>query len=843
MKTFPSLLFGLALAFLPGVATAVRAESAETPELTPEFSQEQIAFFETSVRPLLKSECYQCHSARKQEGSLRLDARSLILEGGESGAAVEPGDPDSSLLIGAVRRESFEMPPKKKLPEDQVAILTKWVEMGAPWPAGEEIEPIIDERAELSEAGHQHWAFQPVQPVEVPEVQNLDWIRNPVDAFILNRLEQHEMTPSAPADRAQLIRRVYYDLTGLPPETDEVQQFINDDRPEAYAELVDRLLASPHYGEKWGRHWLDLVRYAETNSYERDDPKPFVWKYRDYVISSFNEDKPYDQFILEQLAGDELDPDNPEAIIATGYYRLGIWDDEPADRVLAYFDDMDDVVSTTSEVFMGLTFGCARCHDHKLDPILQADYYRLLAFMRNVKRYGVRADDTVHANSVTDIGSPEEKAHYAKAMAEYKVRVNELQTQITVLVKPVVDQLQGVDKEEWQYENRRIDILNKFAPKLISQSNVDKYVSLSEHLTALRNSPPPGLEKALSVKEEGPDPLLTFLMQRGNAHSPGEQIEPVRPSALVPFTPELEPIEPREHSTGRRAVLAKWLASAEHPLTVRVLVNRVWQFHFGRGIVRSTSNFGLAGEEPTHPQLLDWLAQDFVDHGWSLKHLHRRMLLSSTYQMASASRQDHADRDPQNDLFWRFNMRRLEAEEVRDSILAASGNLTSNKLYGPSIYSYIPDEVKAGQSRPGHGWGTSSPNERYRRSIYIHAKRSLVTPILSSFDVADLDDSCPVRFVTTQPTQALGMLNSDFLTEQAEDFARSLVESGKDSSDTDLVQKALKRVLQREPTEIEIERGVNFIIKMQQDRGMNYERAVQSFCLLVLNLNEFVYLD
>ncbi|MAT14627.1 MAG: hypothetical protein CMJ46_05080 [Planctomyces sp.] len=838
LSLFTALIF--ASGFCSRMATATEADAAPS---APEFTAEQLEFFETKVRPILKSECYQCHSARKQEGNLRLDARTLILEGGDSGAAIEPGDPAASTLISAVKREGYEMPPKKVLPEEQVAILTKWVEMHAPWPADEAIPEVIDERAELQEKGEHHWAFQPVTEVATPEVADADWISTPVDAFILKQLEQEQMSPSAPAERAELIRRVYYDMTGLPPSIAEVKAFVEDTRPEAYAELVDRLLASPHYGEKWGRHWLDLVRYAETNSYERDDAKPFVWKYRDYVIKSFNDDKPYDEFLKEQLAGDELAPDDPDSIIATGYYRLGIWDDEPADRELAYYDDMDDIVSTTSEVFMGLTFGCARCHDHKLDPITQKDYYSLLSFMRNVKRYGVRSGETVNEASIREIGTAEEKAKYAKTMAEYQSRRDELETQLSVLTKPVVDQLQGVDKEEWQYENRRLDLLKKFSPEVISAEDLSKYVSLSEHLTALKNAPPPGLEKALAVKEQGPDPLLTFVLLRGNPQSPGDQVEPVRPSALTDKSPDLTEITPRDHSTGRRAALAEWIASSEHPLTARVLVNRVWQYHFGRGIVRSPSNFGLAGDAPTHPELLNWLAYDFIQHGWSLKHLHRRMLLSSTYQMSSATREEYAAKDPENDLFWRFNMRRLTAEEVRDSILAASGNLSIDKLYGPSVYSYIPEEVQAGQSMPGHGWGKSTPSDRYRRSIYIHAKRSLVTPILASFDVADLDDSCPVRFVTTQPTQALGMLNSDLLTEQAEDFARSLIEEERPADDSELVETALERVLQREPTETEIARGVRFIEQMQTEREMNYPRAVQSFCLLALNLNEFVYLD
>ncbi|MEZ6044645.1 MAG: PSD1 and planctomycete cytochrome C domain-containing protein [Planctomycetaceae bacterium] len=835
-------LFWLILSFALVGNFALLREAYAQVETPPEFSPEQLEFFETHVRPLLKAECYKCHSSHKQEGALRLDARALILEGGESGPAVEPGDPAASLLIEAVKREGFEMPPTKKLSDEQVAVLTKWVEMKAPWP-DEEIEPIIDPFEEKIAAGQEHWAFQPVEPVPVPETKAPDWVSNPIDAFILEKLEANNMSPAAPADRAKLIRRVYYDLTGLPPSIEEVRQFVNDDSPAAYAELVERLLASPHYGEKWGRHWLDLVRYAESNSYERDDPKPFVWKYRDYVIQSFNEDKPYNQFIKEQLAGDELDPDNSAAIIATGYYRLGIWDDEPADKQLAYYDDMDDIVSTTTEVFMGLTFGCARCHDHKLDPISQQDYYSLLSFMRNVKRYGVRSPETVQAASISEIGTPEEKAQHQQEMQRYQAKLDEVQAELTAIAQPVVDQLQGVDKEEWQYENRRLDLLKKFSPQLISAEGVEQYAALITQQKELKASPPAGLEQALCVKEQGPDPLLTHILLRGNPGSPGDEVEPVRPAALAPFTPELEPIQARQNSTGRRASLAEWIASAEHPLTARVLVNRVWQYHFGRGIVRSSSNFGLAGESPTHPELLDWLANDFVEQGWSLKELHRRMLLSSTYQMSSAAREDYLDRDPLNNLFWRFNMRRLGAEEIRDSIFEASQNLTTTKLFGPSIYSYIPDEVKAGQSQPGKGWGDSTPFERYRRSVYIHAKRSLVTPILFSFDVADLDDSCPVRFVTTQPTQALGMLNSDLLTEQAESFARSLLETEQTISDEEIVETALERVLQREPSAEEVSRGVSFISRMQAERDMNHKQAVQSFCLLALNLNEFVYLD
>jgi len=811
----------------------------------PEFPPEQLKFFEEKIRPLLSNECYACHSAGKQEGELRLDARSLMIEGGESGPAIEPGKPEESTLIEAVRYESFEMPPAKRLSEDKVELLTKWVKMGAPWPAGEKIEESRDEWAERVESGKHHWAFQPLKEKNVPEIPNDDWSNAAVDRFVLNKLIQNNMSPAPAASKKQLIRRVTYDLTGLPPSPEEIQTFLNDDSPEAYTQLIDRLLASPHYGEKWGRHWLDLVRYAESNSYERDGAKPFVWRYRDYIINALNEDKPYDEFVKQQLAGDEFAEHDPESIIATGYYRLGIWDDEPADRELAFFDDTNDIVQTTGEVFMGLTLGCARCHEHKLDPISHQDYYEFLSYFRNVKRFGIRAGSTIETNSIRVIATPEEQKRHQAAVKLHKAQMTELDKQLAELAKPVVDQLQGVDVEEFKHDNRRLDILKKFSPKLISQESVQKYAQLASERNQLKKSPPSGLDKALCVKETGPDPLPTFVMIRGNAHVPGEQVEPAGLQALAETAPPVETPVPLVNSTGRRRALANWITSSEHPLTARVIVNRVWQYHFGRGIVRSTSNFGLAGDPPTHPDLLDWLALELIRNDWSLKSLHRTILLSSTYQMSSQSREDYVEKDPLNNLFWRFNMRRLTAEEVRDSVLSASGKLNDTTMFGPSIYSDIPAEVKAGQSQPGLGWGDSEPFQRYRRSIYIHAKRSLITPILASFDLAEMDASCPVRFVTTQPTQALGMLNSQFINEQANFFADSILSETNQTnlSDAELVKKILQRVLQRELTQEEVNRGASLVSRLQSEQGLSRSQAFRSFCLLALNLNEFVYLD
>jgi len=365
---------------------------------SPKFSREQVQFFENDVQPLLKKRCYKCHSGSKHKGELRLDYRGGLLKGGESGSSLNSDSPEDSLFLSAVHYDAFEMPPQGKLPASEIAILSKWIGMNAPWRAGADVPP-KDDVAEAHESPTVNaktkafWSFQRVVKAKPPEAHSE--LANPIDRFIAKRLADAGIAPMPQASKRTLIRRLYYDLTGLPPRPKDVKAFVEDDNPKAYERLVDRLLQSPQYGEQWGRHWLDLVRYAETNSYERDGAKPFVWRYRDYVIRSFNNDKPYDQFVREQLAGDELDEYSEDAIIATGYYRLGIWDDEPVDQLQANYDDLDDVLSTTGQVFLGLTIGCARCHEHKLDPLPQENYYSLLAFFSNIRRYGVRGNDTV----------------------------------------------------------------------------------------------------------------------------------------------------------------------------------------------------------------------------------------------------------------------------------------------------------------------------------------------------------------------------------------------------------------------------------------------------------------
>ena len=449
------------------------------------------------------------------------------------------------------------------------------------------------------------------------------WITNEIDQFVFDQLKTNSLSPNPIASKHTLIRRAYYDLIGLPPSPDEVEAFLADDSPAAYEKLVDRLLASKHYGEKWGRHWLDLVRYAESNSYERDGTKPFVWRYRDYVIRSLNDDKPYDQFIIEQLAGDELETETPDSLIATGYYRLGKWDDEPVDHEQAWFDDMDDVLKTTGQAFLGMTVDCARCHDHKIDPIPQADYYSMLSFFRNVQRYGIRGHDTVLRQSTRTIASSEEKAKFSKEVDEHNAAIDSNRKAMEEIEAIVKKDFIDVEHEEFKHDMNRVPLVEKRVGKTIdeiefTEDSAKRYKDLFTEMRRLRRERPKALEAALCVTEKGAEAPDTFVLVRGNAKAAGEKVEPGFPSVLSP--PSAEITNPSDgQSTGRRLALSKWIASPENPLTARVMVNRIWQHHFGRGIVRSANDFGFQGTPPTHPKLLDWLANDFVDGGWKLK--------------------------------------------------------------------------------------------------------------------------------------------------------------------------------------------------------------------------------
>jgi mono/diheme cytochrome c family protein len=980
------------LAALLALAPTYEGQAADEKALSPE----QVQFFESQVRPILVEHCQGCHGEKKTKAGLRLDSRKSALSGGDSGPAIVPGKPEESPLVAAIRYEGPEMPPKGKLPQRQVEALTQWVQMGAPWPwggapASSGAEPAAGIRKpgyQVTDADRSHWSFRPLKRPNVPVISGVVGPITAVDSFIKAALRAKGLEPNPPASKHELIRRVTYDLTGLPPTPAEVEAFEADKSPDAFAKLVDRLLDSPRYGEKWGRHWLDLVRFAETNSYERDGVKPNAWRYRDYVIRSFNQDKPYDRFIREQLAGDEIPEGGPDALIATGYYRLGLWDDEPADRELARYDGLDDIVATTGQVFLGLTVDCARCHDHKLDPIPQKDYYRFLAFFQNVNYYrnGGPGDE------VTLFTDSEAKETFERASLDLKKKQDAVQEAISVIEsefragyeKTKGGQIDATDLDDLSYRffrdtweqlpdfdalkpeavgklpggrfslaprsrddsfgfvfegtlivpsdgqytffldsddgsrlsisgqkvveydgihgegdehSGKIDLkkgrlpiridyfqcgsglglsvawsgpgferrslstskpaegasqvkalsqadlpreFRKVGASIVGEDKARRYRELRRQLDQLKTQKGPG-DRALIVTESGPQPSETHLLLRGNPHSLGEKVEPSFLQVVSNSAPVLPSPSPGSKTTGRRSVLANWIASPENPLTARVIANRVWQYHFGRGIVRSSSNLGTQGDKPTHPELLDWLASELIANGWSLKALHRVILNSDAYKTSSKPNPAALAADPMNDRFWRFDMRRLTAEEIRDSILAVSGSL-SLKMYGPGVYPEIPAEVLAGQSMPGHGWGKSSVEDQNRRSVYVHVKRSLVLPILETFDLAETDRSTPVRFVTTQPTQALGMLNGSFMNRQAKLFAERLRrEAGPDSSKQ--VEHALKLATGRKPSDKEIKRGVALIETLLQQDGATPDLALESFCLVVLNINEFLYLD
>ena len=801
----------------------------------------EVAFFESKIRPLFIEHCQQCHGPSKQKGGLRLDSRAAMLTGGDRGPAVVAGKPKESLLFTAVgyQDEDLKMPPKKKLSAGQIADIERWVQRGAPWP--KETGPSADAAGgvrrgpfQISAKDRDHWAFKPLRRDTPPKVKDADWAASPIDRFILAKLEAKNLRPSPEADKRTLIRRATFDLTGLPPTPDEVAEFLVDDSPAAYERLVDRLLASPAYGEKWGRHWLDLVRYAETNSYERDGAKPHAWRFRDYVLRSFNADKPADRFVQEQLAGDELFPCESDALVATGFYRLGLWDDEPVDPLQARYDVLDDVVTTTSQVFLGLTIDCARCHDHKIDPIAQKDYYRLLAFVENITPY--------HNGGKTDeaplFESPAEKKKYEEELAALDRRRKDVQSELDGMSVTFIEAVKKSGAPAPTMRSLQEDV-RLVGAKLMGEAWAKKWTELYETSFKLKDALP-GAKRALVVTEQGRTAPESHVHMRGNPHVHGDKIEPGVPQVLDERKPSPVVLPANLPSTGRRAALARWLTADDNALAARVLANRLWQHHFGRGIVRSPNNFGTAGDKPTHPELLDYLARRLIETGRRLKPLHRDIMLSAAYRMASTPNAEALKVDPTNDLFWRFDRRRLTAEEIRDSMLAVSGEL-SRRMLGPSVFPRMPREVLRGQSRPGFGWKANpTPEEERRRTVYVHVKRSLLLPIVELFDVAETDRTTPVRFASTQPTQALALFNSAFAQGRARAFAGRVRGETRIDSET-RIERAFRLLFGRGPSSAERERLLDLERRLAAAGGS--EQAWSDLCLALVNSNEFLYVD
>ncbi|MEW6159742.1 MAG: PSD1 and planctomycete cytochrome C domain-containing protein [Verrucomicrobiota bacterium] len=745
-----------------------------------EFAPEALEFFERKIRPVLAEHCYNCHSAQaeKVKGGLLLDSRETFLQGGDTGPAFVPGDPDHSLFIKAIRYTDpeLQMPPKnKKLSERQIVDLTRWVEMGAPWPAEPPPKSGQAKRGPfaITDQDRAWWAFQPIRRPDLPSVQNKFGIANGIDAFVLAGLEQKGLQPNPPATKRELLRRVYFDLIGLPPTSEAVAAFEKDKSPSSFERVIDQLLASPHYGERWGRHWLDVVRYAQSNGYERDGEKPLAWRYRDYVIKAFNEDKPYDRFILEQLAGDELPDVTLDSIIATGFQRLGVWDDEPDDKRMAEFDELDDIISTTGQTFLGLTLSCARCHDHKFDPISQVDYYQFLAFFRNIRLY--------------------ENARYTFDSPNY------------------VPLASAAEIKAWR--TNKEERARQLKQKIEGETNIEAKKSLETQLKKVEEEKPP-FDWALAVKERGRTPPPTHILVRGNAGTPGGEVGPAFLTVLGGERPQLPEPLPGMNTTGRRLALAHWIASPANPLTARVLVNRVWHHHFGHGLVRTTTDFGRAGVTPTHPELLDWLAAEFIRGGWSIKKLHKLILLSNSYQMSSRTTAAGAEIDPANQWLWRQNLRRLEAESMRDAVLAVCGRLNP-AMGGRGFFPRLAGEALAGQSRPGLDWQICTPAELSRRSVYAFIRRTMLVPMFEAFDYVNTATPLGERPTTTVAPQALMLLNEQFMHDAASALASRVLE-GSGSSTAERIRTAYARVLAREPTRKELRVAGDFVRRQKE---------------------------
>jgi hypothetical protein len=723
-------------------------------------------------------------------------------------------------------------------------------------------------------APEKHWAFAPVKRPATPVNKSRSLSSNPIDRFIQAKLEAEGLKPAAPADRRTLIRRLYLDLIGVPPSPDEVLRFLDDRSPDSVEKVVDQLLARPQYGERWARHWLDVVRYADTNGYERDGDKPNAWRYRDYVIDALNQDRPYDRFVTEQLAGDEVEGSDANSQIATTFLRLGTWDDEPADLKFDRYDQLDDVLGTAATAFLGVTLRCARCHDHKFEPFTQVDYYRMLAVFEplvrpqdgriELDRLAGRAQVLAGYNEITAradaeffrvwerieaLARPEIEGLFAPVVAPNATKPGQRRTALPV------EAIKAFQTKPSKRSPVQVNLVKSLAMKLEAEARElappevkAALKPLEDRIAAIDAARPKEPPRAYIWQENGPKGPATHVLKGGDPSRPGKLVEPGVPAIMAPRQPA--PPVPTARSTGRRLWLARWLTGPENPLTARVIVNRIWQGHFGAGLVASSNDFGVMGEPPSHPELLDWLAAELVESGWRLKPLHRLIVLSHAFRRSSASAPEAARLDPQGSLLAHWPGRRLDAEVVRDSILAVSGQLNW-RMGGPGVYPRLPRAVLEGQSKPGDGWGKSDQREQARRSIYIFAKRSLAVPELELLDTPDTTGSCERRVVSTTGPQALTFLNGAFIHEQARHFAARLVEPAGQRPE-DQVERAFALALGRPPLAGESSAALAFLEKQERqikadaaaaraETGDARRKALEAFCLVVLNTNEFVY--
>ena len=780
---------------------------------------QQLRFFETEIRPLLVDQCFKCHASKKQWGDLRLDTRQAVLRGGESGPAVVPGQPEKSLLIRAVRHvdDDLKMPQNGRLTERQIQHLVRWVKMGAPFPETKPTGKLDRDTA--------HWAFQPLTDSPIPPVAHTTWPQSPIDYFILQRLEAAELSPSKPAHKRTLIRRVTYDLTGLPPTPREISNYLADQSPEAFARLVDRLLDSPHYGERWGRHWLDVARYADSNGFDENVAHGNAWRYRDYVVSAFNGDKPFDRFVVEQLAGDLLpfqgQAQRREQLIATGFLSIGPKVLAETDQAKMRMDIIDEQLDTTGRAFLGLTLGCARCHDHKFDPIATADYYGLAGIFKStlsMRKYTKVAEWHEHT-----LPSPETTALQAAFDAQVKA-----QTSAIANLKSAADK-QAIQKLDAKPDSQppKADKLETLYPP----ETKAKLKKLRDALAALQKAGP-NLPAAMGVTEDKVVDIPIHI--RGNPLKLGDIVPRRTPAAVRGPTP---PQFSDKHS-GRQQ-LAEWLVDPRHPLTARVFVNRVWRWHFGRGLVPTTDNFGLLGERSSHPELLDWLARRFIEDGWTLKSLHRLILNSSTYQQTSMATPIALRKDFENRLFGRATVHRLEAESIRDALLAVSGQLDTRM--GGSLL-----KLKNRAYFFDHTSKDLTTYDTQRRSLYLPIVRNNVYDVFQLLDFPDPAVSSGNRATTVVASQALLMLNSDLVMQSASRFAERLL--GEAADDEQRLSQLYMLAFGREPTAKERRADQAFLTQVRDTQSSSTDRATSdrqawaNLCHVVLAANEFIYI-
>jgi mono/diheme cytochrome c family protein len=773
-------------------------------------------FFTTQIQPLLQQNCFKCHShaGEKIKGGLVVDSLGGLLTGGDSGPALVPGDVEKSLLIKAVRYADadLQMPPKEKLSSAQIAALEQWVKDGAVWPGQTGQSSTKRARGKITDEDRQWWSFQPLARPTPPAVKDSNWPRHDLDRFVLHKLEQNELRPSPEASRRVLARRVYFDLTGLPPSPEQMAAFLADTSPDAYEKLVDELLTSPRYGERWARHWLDLVRYADSDGYRIDDFRPTAWRYRDYVINAFNGDKPYDEFVREQIAGDEMLPRTPERMIATGYLRHWIYEYNNRDVVGQWNTILNDLTDTTSDVFLGLGMQCARCHDHKFDPILQKDYYRLQAFFAP---FLPRED--------LDVATETERAAYRAKLTQWEEMTKEVRAEIAMLEVPhrqkaddlilpkfpeetlALIQKPVAERTPWEHQIAELafrQVTYEHYRMKVTGADKEKHVALLKKLASFDEFKPAPLPQALLVTDVGTNAPPLFIPKKART--------PVEPGLLTLLDEKPMTILPPPgltNSTGRRTALAQWLTQPENPLTTRVIVNRVWQHHFGHGLSRTASDFGKLGEPPSHPELLDWLARRFVAEGWSFKKLHRLVVTSATYRQASErgvpaprnlaggqrAEQEFraANLDPENRLLWHGPMRRLDAEQIRDAILAVTGELQT-EAGGPAVDAFKP-----------------------RRSIYTKVLRNNRDPLLDVFDAPQHFTSTAQRDTTITPVQSLLLINSPLMLQRARAMAGRLQKSGA-KNDAEMITRAYQLAFNRAPAPEELRAAEKFLREQRQ---------------------------